>query len=214
MAPLRVRGCRGQHGADDGQVAATTTQVVRQPGANVGLCRARVGVEQDHRLHDHAVGAVAALRRLFLNEGLLEGMELTVNGQAFERRHWLIYGADWNAAGSHGAVADMDGARAALAQPAAKARTVEAELIAEHIQQRRVVAGLDVKGLSVDLKGHPPCHRPLNITRVIPKNCSKRSRAANCYQGRAQASSSSHGILRTRRFPLPASLRSLLSMSG
>jgi len=57
----------------------------------------------------------------------------------------------------HGPVADVHGAGATLAQTAAEPWAVEAELISEHIQQRRVVAGLDVKSLSVDLDGHPPC---------------------------------------------------------
>src|SRR5215475_4226087 len=71
--------------------------------------------------HDHAVGAVAALRGLLGNEGGLDGMGLLGGAQA-------LYGGNAmscsrrnrQAAGAHGAAVDMHGAGAALAKAAAE----------------------------------------------------------------------------------------------
>src|SRR5689334_16305001 len=67
-SPLRHRGRCALDGANDGQVAATPAQVVGQTLADVRFARRRVVVQQNHGLHDHAVGAVAALRGLLVDE--------------------------------------------------------------------------------------------------------------------------------------------------
>src|SRR5579859_2696331 len=154
-------------------MASAATQVVGQPVANVRLGWARVGVQQDHRLHDHAVGAVAALGGLLLDERLLDRMELTIDHQALQRGYGLGHAADGHAARPNGAIADVHGAGAALAKAAAEARAMEAQLVAEDVQQRRIVAGFDVKWLSVDLDDHPPAPSLSDITRVIPKTWTK-----------------------------------------
>src|SRR5262249_13940431 len=59
--PHRVGGA--QHGAHDPVMGAAAAQVERQALAHLGIGRMRVAVEQRLRGHDHAVDAVAALRR-------------------------------------------------------------------------------------------------------------------------------------------------------
>src|SRR6266851_1839056 len=86
VLPLRTGGCDG---AQHGEVASTATQIVGQRSAHLRLSRARVAGEQGDRLHDHAVGAVAALSGLLLNERLLDGMQLSIDDESLERRNRL-----------------------------------------------------------------------------------------------------------------------------
>src|SRR5262245_1118333 len=57
---------------DDARVGAAAAQVVGERGSDLFVARPLVPCQQLGRLHDHAVDAVAALHRLFLDEGLLQ----------------------------------------------------------------------------------------------------------------------------------------------
>src|SRR5262249_61015282 len=72
--PVRLGGA--QHRANDAVVGAAAAEVARKRRAHVRLARPRIAVKQFLRRHDHAIDAVAALRRLLRNESLLEGMQL------------------------------------------------------------------------------------------------------------------------------------------
>src|SRR5215831_7188219 len=65
-----------QHGANDAVVGAAAAQVERQALAHLCIGRMWVAVEQRLRGHQHAVDAVAALRGLLVDEGLLQRMRL------------------------------------------------------------------------------------------------------------------------------------------
>src|SRR5262245_44207924 len=89
--------------------------------------------------HDHAVDAVAALRGLLVDEGLLQRMQLVEGAEPLDcynllfpnilnRRHT---GARWLSVKQHGA-------GATLPKATSKLRTVKSEIVAKHIKQRRV----------------------------------------------------------------------------
>src|SRR5215213_10073878 len=72
----RVRLRHPHDGADDAVVAAAATQMAVERAANLGFGRPRIAIEQVGRHNDHAAGAVAALRGLLVDEGLLQWMQL------------------------------------------------------------------------------------------------------------------------------------------
>ena len=84
--------CAGQrrrqpHGGDDLDMRAAAAEVEAQRLADFGLRRIRIGVDQRAGGHDHAVEAIAALRGVAGDEGLLHGIKPVARGQALERRH-------------------------------------------------------------------------------------------------------------------------------
>lgn len=80
--------------------------------------------------HDHAAGAVAALRRLFGDEGGLDGVRLFRRTETFERGDGVSgYLFDRGDAGSDGLVVNHDCTGTTLCQAAAEFGTVEVEFV-------------------------------------------------------------------------------------
>src|ERR1700704_2626919 len=108
-----------------------------EPGKGVldlGVRRLLLLIEQRCRSHDPAVDAVAALRNLLLDIGLLDRMRLFRRAEAGERHH--LAGAHCRYrrhAGTHGLAVDMHGTGAALREAAAEMRIVEAKVVAQRI---------------------------------------------------------------------------------
>src|SRR5690349_8714804 len=61
-----------QHGRDHAHMAAAAAEISRQSGADIRLAGARVAAQQRGRRHDHAIGAITALRRGLGDEGGLD----------------------------------------------------------------------------------------------------------------------------------------------
>ena len=61
------------------------------PLADLGVRRVRIPVEQRFRGHDLAVLAIAALRHLLIDPGLLQRIELAVVRKTFERGDLAAY---------------------------------------------------------------------------------------------------------------------------
>ena len=81
--------------------------------------------------------AEAALRDLLVDPRLLQRMELPLLREPFERRDLALHARGRRDARAHGGAVDDDGARAALAQPTAEPRALQAEVVAKDVQQRR-----------------------------------------------------------------------------
>src|SRR5947209_4657784 len=81
--PGFIRGA--QHGFDDAAVRPAAAEVAGKGLAHVGFAWMRLGVEQRLGAHDHAVDAIAALRRLLFDEGALQRMRLLDRTEPFER---------------------------------------------------------------------------------------------------------------------------------
>ena len=77
MVPSPQRGAgRALDGAHDTHMRAAAAEIVGERLLDVGIARLLVRAQQRRRLHDHAVDAVAALRRLLVDKGLLHRMRL------------------------------------------------------------------------------------------------------------------------------------------
>ena len=123
----------------------------------------RVGVQQRLGAHHHAGDAVAALRRLLVDEGTLHqarrvGRAQSLDGADLPARQR----GDRHQAGEHGMAVQLHGAGSALAQAAAELGAVQPEIVAQHIQQRR--GGIGVHRVVVTVHGQgdhrlPPAAR-------------------------------------------------------
>ena len=123
-------------------MGTAAAQIAGKSEPDLGLARLLVAVEQRFGQHDHAGDAVAALRRLLLNESGLQRVRPLDGAEAFERGDLqLPERADCRDAGAHRGAVDEHHAGAALAKPAAELGGIEAKIIAQHIEQRRVRLG-------------------------------------------------------------------------
>src|SRR4029450_1058193 len=101
-----------------------------------------------------SVLAEAARGHLLGDPRLLDRMQLVVGGETRERRDLAPDGRHRHRARAHGGAVDDHRARAALSESAAEARTVQVEIVAQHVEQRR--PRIDVHG--VRLAVHPQVH--------------------------------------------------------
>src|SRR6266571_3931789 len=139
LPPSRAR--RGAlDGLDDADMGAAATEIAGERLSDIGLARLLVLRQERGGLHDHAVDAVAALHRLRVDEGLLHRMRLLDRAEALQRNDLLGLRelADRRDARAHGDAVDVDRAGAALAEPAAEARPVQLEVVAQRIEQRHL----------------------------------------------------------------------------
>ncbi len=132
------------------------------------LGRVGVAVQQRLRRHDHSVHAVAALRGLFGDEGLLHRVRGGAGAEALERHDLPPDGAgDRQHAAAGGEAVHDDGAGAAFAQAAAEFRPVEPEVVAQHVS-RGVCNGMcsdQVLPFTCSSIGCPVCACCASMTR-------------------------------------------------
>src|SRR6185503_11821895 len=150
------------HRANDLVVAGAAAQVAGQPVAQLGL--ARVGVLLQQRLggHQEARRADAALQRRVLDELALQRMQLVALGHALDGgdRPAVRLHAQHQAR-AHEAAVDGDAAGAAVAGRAAFLGAGEAQLVAQHVEQRLLrlaqeLHGIAVHGCGYVVLGHQP----------------------------------------------------------
>ena len=101
---------------------------------------------------DHDAGqAIAALAGLLVEDGLLDRVQRAVARQAFDRGDRLAgQGLDLARAGIGGLAVDQHHAGAALLGAAAEPGAAQAEIVAQHRQQRPVGSTSDADGCAVD----------------------------------------------------------------
>jgi len=107
-------------------MGSAAAEVARKGLTDLEFAGGGIGSQERHSRHDHAVQAVAALRGLRLDKGLLNRMGSTVFGQSFQ-------GCDRSAiefncrddARSRSTVINQHGTSATLAQSATVTRSVE-----------------------------------------------------------------------------------------
>src|SRR5208282_1856334 len=123
-------------------------EVVRKRLLNRRLSRSLGFGEESCRLHDHAVDAVAALRRLLFDESPLHWMQLLDGAQAFQCHDRIVGGQPRQRcdARARRRSVDMNGAGAALSKPATETRSTKTEIIPQRVKQGHVGV--------VDGKGH------------------------------------------------------------
>jgi hypothetical protein len=140
--------------------------------------------QECRRLHDHAVNAVAALHSLFLDERTLHGMRILGRPQAFQGGHFPVHITDWINARSNRSAIEVYRACTTLPEPAAKAGTVQTQVISQEVQERhgRIIDGCrDVCAVYVQLElGHLKLRR-LKIDRPgRRREISRRQQRSTC----------------------------------
>src|SRR5262249_22090808 len=110
-------------------------------------------IEEGGSRHDPAVDAVAALRHLFLDIGLLNRMRLLGRAKAGKRHDLAVAdGGDRRHARADRLAIEMHRAGAALRKPAAEMWIVEPDVVAQRIEQRHVGIGIDRMDLAVHVE--------------------------------------------------------------
>src|SRR3954464_7675692 len=143
-------------GAQDGYVGAAAALEAGKRIAQLGVARFRILLQDRGGGHDPAVDAVAALRHLLFDVGGLQRVGLLGRTQALDRGHALAARRRHRQhARAHRLTVEMHGAGAALREPAAEMRIVEAEIVAQRVQQRHLGLGVYRNALAVD--GHSKC---------------------------------------------------------
>jgi hypothetical protein len=129
----------------DSLIGPAPAKIAGQGGVDIGVAWVRRFGEEGGGGHDLAGLAISALRRVQIDPGLLQGVELTVRtGEAFDRRDFFaVQIADRRLAGPHGASSlDQNGASAALSDAAAIFGSHETEPIPQHPKQGGVRRGV------------------------------------------------------------------------
>src|SRR4051794_19625649 len=122
-----------------------TAADIRDRAVDIGVARVRVFLQQGGDGHDHAALAIAALRHVVVDPGLLHLVQFAVAGQPLDRRDLL--GAERayrHRAGARRGAVDMHGAGAALRDAAAVFGPGQPDRIAQHPQQRRARIDIDL----------------------------------------------------------------------
>ena len=136
-----------------------------------GVGRFGIPLQQGLRPHHHAGDTIAALRRLLLDEGALDRRRRLDRSQAFERRDLpALQQHQRRDAGQHRLAVDDHRAGAALAEAAAEFGGVELEIVAQHIEQRRIGIRVDLMVLTIDLQ----CHHGLSRLVASAARCGAR----------------------------------------
>src|SRR5207302_2364247 len=123
-------------GVEDLRVAGAAAEVAGQRLSDLLSRRPGIIGEERSRGQQEARGAVAALGRAELGEGLLERVEPAGAGQALDRRDRATLELDrQRQAGEHRPAVDKDRARAALAELTAVLRAREPHLLPQNLEQ-------------------------------------------------------------------------------
>src|SRR5579872_1628683 len=126
------------HGADDPGIGRTPTHVAGHAIDDLLLGRMRIFREQSRGLHDLAGLAIAALRHLVLDPGLLHRMGVG-RIEPFDGGDQLAFDrADADRTGAHRLAIDMNRTTAAQADSATEFRTGESQVLPDDPEQRGV----------------------------------------------------------------------------
>src|SRR5882724_9111314 len=150
-----------------GHVHRRPDALIRAAPADVGhrvvdvlVGRLRVRLQQRRRRHDLPGLAIAALGDVERRPGLLDGMRAggrqALDGDDLVRG---LHAADRDGAGARQPAVEVHGAGAALSDAAAVLGARQADLLADHPQERRVGLDLHVTDAAVDVQlwhGRPP----------------------------------------------------------
>src|SRR5712671_5576528 len=124
---------------------------------NILIGRLRLLLEQCGDRHDHSALAIAALRDVIIDPGLLHLVQRALRRQPLDGGDLLAGGlADQHAAGSHRDAVDMNGAGAALCNAATVFGAGQAGVFPDRPQQRGIRFDIQFKCFAIDSE---VCHR-------------------------------------------------------
>src|SRR6266581_9507611 len=161
--PARTERCRASlrtsrlliaggpmHGPPDPLVRPAAADVAAQRAVDLAVRRPGRPREERGRGHEHARLAVAALRDLLGDPGLLQGMA-AILGEPLDRGDLAAgHGAHRSDAGAPGLAVHVDGAGPAERDPAAELGAGEAEGVADDPEERRLWIHVHALGLAVE----------------------------------------------------------------
>src|SRR5665213_147278 len=140
-------------GPDDARVSSAAAEVRVERLADLRLAGRALVLQQRDGAYDHAGNAVAALRCLLLEEGLLHGMQLIAGSEPLERHDAPPgEGLHGRRATRGGLAVDENRTRIALLEAASELGRGQAEIVAQHRQQRRPGIGADDHTPAVDVE--------------------------------------------------------------
>ena len=124
-------------GVDDARLRAAAANIALQELRDFGGVGIGITLEEPDAAHDHAWGAVSALKGAGIDERLLDGVQPAIFLQALDRGDWFTDGgAGGNLAGASRLAANQHRAGAALPFPAAVLAAGEPEFIAQDVEER------------------------------------------------------------------------------
>src|ERR1700730_14559525 len=130
--------------AQDPHVSSAAAFEARKRVFDLSLCGSFLLIEECRGCHDPAVDAVATLRHLLLDIGLLYGMWLLRGAKAGKRNHLAVsHGRNWCDARSHQLSINVNRAGAALRQAAPEMWIIEPDVVTQSIEQRHVGISID-----------------------------------------------------------------------
>ena len=134
-------------------MGATAAKMMFQCGADFRFVGMRRAVEQCGGGDDHAVQAIAALGGLHLDEGALHRVRVCLAAEPFQRDDRpALDGLHADGAGAHRTATHQYGTGAAFAETAAEFRAIEAKIVAQDIDQRRLRANVENVDFSIDVE--------------------------------------------------------------
>src|SRR5579885_3550003 len=141
------------HGLDDVLIACTTTEIAGDGTANIVIAGIGVIAQQLGGRHQHAGGAVAALKAIFGPERFLQGSELPIPRQPLYRGDGRTIGADGqDRARFHDLPGKHDSAGSAVAGEAANIGARQAQYVAYAVDEEHTRIDVDLVPRSVDGK--------------------------------------------------------------
>jgi len=158
------RACSAVDGFADALVGAATADVAAHEVVDVGVCGLWFFCEQRDRGHNLAGLAVAALGNIFRDPGHLHGMG-AIGGEAFDSGD-LFSGntGDRQHARARRFSVDVNSASAALHNAASEFRPGHIQGVAEHPQERHILA--DVHRLSFSIERESDDHEVLLLKQT------------------------------------------------
>jgi hypothetical protein len=159
------------NGRNDVGVAAAATDIAAHQFANF-VSRVGVARDQSDSRTDLARRAIAALKPVMVDEGLLQGMQQAVRGQPFDGRDFgtVLHDGEGQAGDDTPSV-DQHGAGAASAVVAPLLCSGEIEIFTERIQQRCPGTNRQLSLNTVYMKRDVELRRQNNFVSVVPSNC-------------------------------------------
>jgi hypothetical protein len=147
------------YGSDDLHIPCAPTEISGNGGSDVLFRWGRISVEERLGAHDHSRCAITTLNSVVLNERFLKGVKLSPLRQSFNGLDFFAHGLPYqHEARARSFAVDDDGARAALAYPAAVLGPRQAQIRTQNFKKRPVRLCLQgiISAVYMELKFHFP----------------------------------------------------------
>ena len=137
------------------------------PSSNFFFRGLGIFIEKRFGGKNHAAQAIAALRGLLFDERFLNRVRLVDRAQTFESDDLgALHRFHRRDAGAHRLALHEDRAGSALSEAAAEFRAAQAEVVAQHVKQRRGRIDVEAVGLSVYFQSKE-AHIPMKLLRSV-----------------------------------------------